>query len=391
MESVIDEIEKELTHHILPFWMNLQDKEHGGMYGEVNYELQVNPRADKGGVITSRFLWTFSAAYRVTANLEYLRVAHHMYLFLKNHFVDEQDKGLYWMVDYKGVPIDQRKHIYNQAFGIYALTEYYRVTNDEEALELAKELYRFIELKGFDEETNAYGEEFDRSWKVVPNELLSENGIIADVTTNTHLHILEAYTNLYKVWPSEEVKSRIENIVHIFYTNIYDSNLKRLRVFFDKKWNSLLDLTSFGHDIEASWLLNEALQTIKCEKQEYSQMVIEIAYHIAATAVQGDGSLINEEGTNHLDKTRVWWVQAEAAVGFYNAFQLTNDPYFLDKSKQVWSYIKQYVIDQRPNGEWFWSVEEDGTPTIRNIGDAWKGSYHNGRFCLELMERVSKG
>lgn len=385
------EIAQELTEHILPFWMRLVDKENGGIFGVVDNDLNIDKTADKGGIVTSRFLWTFSAAYRVTNNERYLAVANHLYDFLVNNVYDHEYKGLYWLVDYQGNPKDTRKHVYTQSFGIYALSEYYRATNKPEALEMAKDLYHLIEEKGFNPDNNAYKEEFDREWNEIPNEMLSENGVMADITMNTHIHILEAYTTFYKAWPNEGLKGRLENLLQILFEKIYDQESKFLGVFFDKNWNSLLDIKSFGHDIEASWLIDETLKAIDSEKPEYVQMVIDIAYNIADYAMQEDGSLINEQVGDVVDKTRVWWVQAEACVGFMNAYQRTKDEKFLTLVNQLWEYVKNNLVDKRENGEWYWSIEADGTPTTkRNIGDPWKASYHNGRFCLEIMERVEE-
>ncbi|RSK28345.1 N-acylglucosamine 2-epimerase [Bacillus sp. HMF5848] len=389
MNTFKHEVTKELTEHILPFWMKQKDDIYGGFYGEVDYNLNVHQQANKGGIITSRFLWTFSAAYRVTNDKTYLNIATHLYNFLINKVYDHEHKGLYWMVDYKGTPIDTRKHVYTQSFGIYALSEYFRATQNEEALKMAKDLFELIEEKGYNQSINAYREEFDRQWNEVPNEMLSENGVMAEITMNTTIHVLEAYTTLYKVWPTEQVKSRIENLLRILYENIYDKETKFLGVFFDMNWNSIINLKSFGHDIEASWLIDEAIKAIKLEKPEYHQMVIDIAYNIANYAIQNDGSLINEQENDLLDKTRVWWVQAEAMVGFLNAYQRTHDHMFLKIIQNLWEYTKQNIIDSRENGEWIWSVEANGQPTKRNIGDPWKGSYHNGRFCLEIIERMS--
>lgn len=388
MTKLINEVKSELTDHILPFWSKLVDRESGGIYGVVDYELNIDKQAPKGGIVTSRFLWTYSAAYRVTKDEKYLEVANSIYDFLVNKVYDSEFKGLYWLVDYQGNPVDTRKHVYAQSFGVYALSEYYRATQKPEALEMALNLYRLIEENGFNQENNAYKEEFDREWNEIPNEMLSENGVMADITMNTHIHVLEAYTTLYKAWPDQKLKGRLENLLAILYEKIYNRKTKFLGVFFDKEWNSLLNIKSFGHDIETSWLIDETLKAIGLEKPEYVQMVIDIAYNIADYAIQEDGSLINEQVDEELDKTRVWWVQAEAIVGFLNAYQRTNDERFLRLVEHLWEYIKAHIIDDRENGEWYWSIEPDGTPTKKNIGDPWKASYHNGRFCLEMMERL---
>ncbi len=382
------EVTKELTNHILPFWMKLKDVTFGGVYGLVDFNLDVDKKADKGGIITSRLLWTFSAAYRITKNEAYLEMAHHLYDFLESKLYDHEFGGLYWMVDYKGNPVDTRKHVYTQSFGIYALSEYYRVSQNETALKMAVKLFYLVEDKGFNNELNAYKEEFDREWNEIPNEMLSENGVMADITMNTHIHVLEAYTTLYKARPAAEVKERLENLLSILYGKMYDRETGFLGVFFDRSWNKLIDLKSFGHDIEASWLVDETLKAIGSDKPEYGKMLADIAYNIADYAIQPDGSLINEEEQGKLDPTRVWWVQAEAMVGFLNAYEHTGDTRFTELAEQTWEYTKNNVIDNREKGEWFWSVGPDGTPSKRNIADPWKGPYHNARCCIEIIERV---
>ncbi|MEK3887931.1 AGE family epimerase/isomerase [Bacillus sp. FSL K6-3431] len=390
MNKLKSEVSIELTERILPFWMGLTDKQYGGIFGTIDYDLLVDKKADKGGIVTARFLWTFASAYRVTGNEAYIQTAQHLYHFLKEQVHDEEFGGLYWLVDYKGNPKNTRKHVYTQSFGVYALSEYFRASKDEGALALAKKLFFLIEDKGFDRKVNAYREEFDREWNEMPNEMLSENGLLADITMNTHIHVLEAYTTLYKVWPTEEVKERITNLLYILHEKIYNRETKFLGVFFDKNWNSLIDLKSFGHDIEASWLIDEAIKAIGIENPAYDKMVIDIAYNIAECAIEEDGSLINEQAGNVLDRTRIWWVQAEAIVGFYNAYERTKDEKFLELAEGLWQYIQKKIIDCREKGEWLWAVDLEGNPLQLNVGDPWKASYHNGRFCLEIMERVAK-
>lgn len=382
------EVTSELVDHILPFWMKLKDSENGGFYGEMDFDLNIDKNADKGGIQTSRFLWSFSSAYLLSQTDSYLECAKQAYDFLVNHLYDHEYKGLYWMVDYKGEPTDTRKHVYVQSFGIYALSEYYRASNDPKALELAKELFYTVQSQAFQASTHAYKEEFDRFWKETSNEMLSENGVLAEITMNTHIHILEAYTNLYRAWPSEEVKNALECLLEVMYEKVYNKEIKFLGVFFDKGWNSLLNMKSFGHDIEASWLIDDTLKLLSIDRPEYVQMVIDIAYNIADYAMQPDGSLINEQVNDHYDFTRIWWVQAEAMVGFLNAYERTKDERFIELLQGLWNYTKNNIIDSRENGEWYWSREADGVPTRRNIGDPWKTPYHNSRFCLEIIKRL---
>ncbi|QUI24257.1 AGE family epimerase/isomerase [Vallitalea pronyensis] len=387
MNGIKKEIAMELKAHILPFWMGLKDDVHGGFYGAVDHELVVNQKADKGGIASARILWAYAAAYRVTGEQEYLDCADHAYAFLYDKVYDHEFQGIYWMLDYQGNPVDTRKHIYAQAFAVYALSEYYRATHHQEALDLAKTIYQVIENKGYDEEREAYLEEFNRYWLQKPNKMLSENGVIADITTNTHLHILEAYTNLYRVWKNASLEKRLIRLVHIFYDKIYNRDTKFLKVFFDKNWCEIVNLKSFGHDIEASWLLDDAIKVLNIQKPKYTEMVIDIAYNIGDYAIEKDGSLINEEHNDKKDTTRIWWGQAEAMVGFLNAYERTGDTYFLGLVKQLWQYTKDHMIDVRQGGEWHWSIDQHGQLSKKPLVEPWKTPYHNTRFCIELMER----
>lgn len=387
------QLQTEIAEHwktkIMPFWSKLKDEDHGGFYGWVGNDLQINHQAPKGGIATARQLWSFAAAYRVTGEDIWREHAEHAYRFLTGHLMDREHGGLYWMVDATGEALDTSKHVYTQSFGIYALSEYYRATDDASALTLAKTLFALIESKGFNTEAPAYKEQFDRFWNEQPNEMLSENGVIADYTMNTHIHVLEAYTTLYKVWPDPQVKAALERLLGILYERVYDKNTKFLGVFFNKRWESIIDLRSFGHDIEASWLIDEALKVLSLEHHpQYAVMVTDIAYSILNVAVQSDGSLMNEQEGTHVDTTRIWWVQAEAMVGFYNAYQRTGDFIFLEKVEHLWQYTQQHIVDSRAGGEWYWAVDENGTPDQHEIAGPWKCPYHNSRFCIELMERM---
>lgn len=368
----------------------MKDEEQGGYYGELDYSLKLNKKAAKGGIANSRILWSFSAAYRYISSESYADHANHSFRFLKEKLLDHEFGGIYWSVDYQGNPLDTRKHIYNQAFAVYSLSEYYRALNNVEALELAKNLFFLIEDKGYSPETNAYKEEFNRTWQEQPNEMLSENNVIASITMNTHIHILEAYTTLYRVWPDSRVRAALENLLHILHDRMYDAKKGRLHVFFDENWNSLLDLTSYGHDIEASWLMEDAMYVIGSDLPEHKKMIVDLAYSVARNAIQSDGSLANERENDHLDTTRIWWVQAEAIVGFYNAYQRTNDPLFLELVTNLWKYTKNHIIDSRPGSEWIWAVKADGSPDQREIAGTWKCPYHNSRFCIEMIERMSE-
>lgn len=242
--------------------------------------MKINKESVKGGIQTSRILWFFSAAYCATKNEEYKKAATHIYEFLRDKLFDKEFNGVYWMLDYKGNPSDTRKHIYCQAFAIYALSEYYKATADKEALDLAINLFSLIESKGFNKKNSAYLEEFDREWNITPNEMLSENGVIAEITTNTHLHVLEGYTTLYEVTKDSRVGERLKELIYTFYNKIYDKEEHYLKIFFDNKWNTIIDVKSYGHDIEASWLIDDAYKLLGLKDENIEKMIVDIAYKI---------------------------------------------------------------------------------------------------------------
>lgn len=387
MDKLKQEMYLELKERIFPFWSKLKDEENGGFYGYVDYDLNIDLKALKGSILNSRILWFFSALYNLDSNVKSLEMAKHAYEFLRDHFLDHEYGGLYWMVDYKGEVADARKHTYCQAFGIYGLAQYYKATGDKKALDTAVDLYKMIEDKCKDD--RGYLEEFDRQWNIKENYELSEHGVISSRTMNTHLHILEAYTLLYDVWKDDSLKESIKYLLKIFKDRIYSEDGKYLKVFFDDNWNTTIDIKSYGHDIEASWLLDKAVDVLGDDELKImtKNYTTQIAKNILENIYSQDG-IINETVNGVDDKSRVWWVQAESVVGFFNAYQKTNDARFMEASKNIWEYIKRYVIDKRDGGEWHWKVDEKGNPFSMPIVEPWKCPYHNGRMCIEIIERV---
>lgn len=390
MLSLEKEMKEELQNRIVKYWTNLIDKEYGGFYGYVDYNLNLDKKAPKGGILNSRILWFASATYLTTKDDKVLELAHQAYNFLKSSLLDKEYKGIYWLVSYDGKPLDTRKHSYCQAFAIYGLSEYYKATGDKEALDIAIELYHLIEDKCKDE--YGYTEEFTREWNVKENEMLSENGVMTEKTMNTHLHILEAYTVLYEVWKDESLKKQIEYILELTRNHIYDENKHYLKVFFDKKWNSLINMQSYGHDIEATWLIDRAVEVLGDKEliektYEYTQKIAENIYDM----VYSDKGIVNETVNGETDTHRVWWVQAETVVGFYNAYEKTGDVKYKEAAEKVWEYIKNYLVDKRDGSEWYWRLDENGNPdTEKPVVEPWKCPYHNSRMCIEIIERVGK-
>ncbi len=387
--NLANEVRKELTDRIIPFWKQLRDDEHGGYYGYMDFDLNVDKCYEKGCILNSRILWFFSNAYMTLKDKTLLAEADHAYKFMRDCCEDKDFGGVFWSVSYDGKPLDTTKHIYNQAFAIYALSSYYAASNDGGALEFAMDLFEKIETIG----TDSYGylESFNKKWELEDNDKLSENGLLADKTMNTLLHVLEAYTELYRVNKDEKVKAALVKILDAFRNQVYNEKTNRLEVFFDEKMNTISDLYSYGHDIEASWLLDRACTVLSDEKitaetHEYTNALVAEVYKEALD----NGAMNNECFKGVVDTTRVWWVQAEAMVGFYNCYEKTKEEKYKDITEQLWEYIKKYIIDKRAGSEWFWDLDKDGNPVSKKpIVEPWKCPYHNGRMCMEIIRRCN--
>lgn len=381
------EIKEHLVNDLIPFWQGLKDEENGGFYGYLSYDLKLDKKAVKGCILNSRILWFFSNAYMVLGDPSLLESATHAYQFLKEHCVDDEFGGVFWSLTYDGKPEDTTKHTYNQAFSIYALASYYDASKNPEALEIAWKLYDLVESKCKDE--YGYLEAFTRSFEPEENDKLSENGVIAEKTMNTLLHVFEAYTELYRVTKEEKVAKQIRFMMDIIKDKVFNKEIGRQEVFFDRTWNTLIDLYSYGHDIETAWLVDRGLEVL--DDEAYTNMLSPITKTITENIYNRayiDHSLVNESENGVVDTTRVWWVQAEAVVGFLNGYQKQGDKKFLDASVDIWNYIKKYFIDKRNGSEWFWSVKEDHTPDEKPIVEPWKCPYHNGRMCFEVLRRM---
>ena len=381
------EIKEHLVNDLIPFWQGLKDEENGGFYGYLSYDLKLDKKAVKGCILNSRILWFFSNAYMVLGDPSLLESATHAYQFLKEHCVDDEFGGVFWSLTYDGKPEDTTKHTYNQAFSIYALASYYDASKNPEALEIAWKLYDLVESKCKDE--YGYLEAFTRSFEPEENDKLSENGVIAEKTMNTLLHVFEAYTELYRVTKEEKVAKQIRFTMDIIKDKVFNKEIGRQEVFFDRTWNTLIDLYSYGHDIETAWLVDRGLEVL--DDEAYTNMLSPITKIITENIYNRayiDHSLVNESENGVVDTTRVWWVQAEAVVGFLNGYQKQGDKKFLDASVDIWNYIKEYFVDKRNGSEWFWSVKEDHTPNEKPIVEPWKCPYHNGRMCFEVLRRM---
>ena len=390
-QALASQARKELTEDILPYWSKKVCKGDTGFQGRISGEEIIDPEAPVGAIMTSRILWTFANAFRLLGRPEYKSMAERARNLIFNNFHDKEFGGTYWSINPDGSPLDTKNQIYAIAFCIYGLAEWNRASGDMEALELAKKLYRDIESHSFDTGKNGYFEAFTREWGVISDMRLSDKDANESKTMNTHLHVLEAYTGLYRVWKDEGLAAQLKNLIGIFLDRILGADA-HIRLFFDDDWNCNYKIYSYGHDIEASWLLHEAALVLG-DAATIAKVEKEVP-RIAAAAGEGftaKGEMIYEKdnATGHVDGDRHWWVQAESVVGYFNLWQLTGEPSGLENAIECWEFIKNNLID-RENGEWFWSIRRDGS--VNHTDDKagfWKCPYHNGRMCMELIERTA--
>ncbi len=394
LKALREELALHLEDNILSYWvLNSIDMDNDGFIGQINGNNLKESDANKGAVLNARILWTFSIASRKLNEPLYRAMAVRSFEYLNKFFKDAENGGVYWELDSAGNPVSKRKQIYAQAFTIYALAEYYKINPEEEVLSWAVELFQLIEKYSFDPEYLGYIEAFDNDWSPLKDMRLSDKDINAEKTMNTHLHILEAYTNLYRIWPNAALKKSQESLIQLFLDKFINSDA-HLNLFFNSKWELQGKTTSFGHDIECAWLLTEAAEIIGNDSLQLKtkQIAIRIANSFISEAIDIDGGIFNEkdELTGHIDTDKHWWPQAEALVGLMNTYTITGDEKYLDSLFAIWDFTKDYIIDHH-HGEWFWKVDKTGIPdmNMEKIG-FWKCPYHNSRACFEMIDRIEK-
>ena len=389
-QALAKQLHKELTENILPYWSRRMIRPDGLLLGRIDGNENDDPSAPIGGIMTARMLWTFASAYRLIGDPAYLETAVLAKRMIIDRFFDPEFGGTYWSLNPDGTPLDTKKQIYAIAFTIYGLAELNRATGDAEALEYAIKLFRSIEDHSFDTEKDGYFEAFTRSWDPIEDMRLSDKDANESKTMNTHLHILEAYTCLFRVWKNPLLEKRLRGLIDIFHYHILGSD-DHLLLFFDNDWNCRYDTISYGHDIEASWLIHEAVLVLgDREVLERTEARIPSIVMSAGEGFSPEGGMIYErEGHDgHADEDRHWWVQAETVVGYFNLWNHFGVQEGLENALSCWEFIKNHLVD-RENGEWFWSLRADGTVN-RDDDKAgfWKCPYHNGRMCMEIIERL---
>lgn len=393
-DTVKAQFETDLRDNILPYWMkNTPDHQNVGFYGALTNDNQIHNEVERSAVLNSRILWTFSTAAKLYQDEAYLSTAKWAMQALTQKFWDPKHEGIYWSVDANGNPVNERKHIYAQAFSIYGLSAYYQVTHDPKALQLAKRLFELIDQHSYDPEFGGNIECRARDWSPLEDMSLSSKDLNSSKSMNTLLHLLESYTASTGIWHDALLTKRLDDLIAIFLQKIIDPESGHQNLFFDVQWHSLSQNISYGHDIETSWLLFEAaeasgkadlIEKTKANAEKMAQVVFE-------QSLQPDGSILYEAGPDsHKITDRHWWAHAEAVVGFYNAYEISAKEHFRDASINVWNYIQSHFIDHT-QGDWYKLLDQNGSPYLEHYKvSPWECPYHHSRMCFEMIRRLAK-
>ena len=385
-DRFFNETTDELKNGILRFWLALRDP-HGGFFGEVNASGEIVPDAPRGVILNARIIWAFAAAYQWLPKPEYRNAAVAAGEWFLDHFVDSENGGVFWSVTSSGEPLDDKKQLYSQGFAIYGLSELYKVTRDPKVLASAAALFQMVEMHFSDAEHGGYIEALARDFSPLADMSLSAHDINADKTMNSHLHLLEAYANLYTVWPDETLRNALEHLLDIVCTRIMGPD-GHLQLYFRRDWSVLPGGVSYGHDIETSWLLLEC--AFATRDFDLVSKVRPYALAMGKAGNEGllpDGSMRYEQLLDgSFDDSRQWWVQAETVVGNLWLWKYHGDAEAAHRALACWSYIRNHLVDL-DGGEWHWAILPDGTPDLAQPkAGFWKCPYHNTRMCLEILK-----
>lgn len=385
---------------ICDWWTTHAPAPNGGFWGEIGDDGIAYPEAPRAIILNTRLLWFFSAAFEATGDAACGRLADQAYRIVHDHFLDPSTKTLVWMVSAEHAVVNARKQTYAQAFGIYALAAYARAKHSPAALARALSIFEQVQAHFIDPIHGGWLEALGPNLEPIDDVRLSARDQNSPKSMNTHLHVLEAYTALSETMSQlvpdhpqrETVRRALEDAFDTFNGHIVSTRKDHLNLFFGLDWMCQSRVRSFGHDIEASWLLYEAARALDAPRilDEAKQAALGLATG-ALEGLSEHGGLYEEVGRDgHLSRLHVWWVQAEALVGFLHAYDLDRNPRFLESALGVWAFIKAHQIDTQ-GGEWLELARiDDQTSKTGLMAGPWKCPYHTGRAMIETIRLCQK-
>ncbi|MCB0689462.1 MAG: AGE family epimerase/isomerase [Saprospiraceae bacterium] len=386
------EIQTELTN-ILDWWTTrMTDNINGGFYGRIDGHGNLHRKANKGIILNTRILWTYSKVFQQSSDPKYQILADRAYQYICRYFWDHKNQGVYWMLDYHGIPVNTQKQVYAQAFAIYAFSAYYEINPTPDVLEKIELTFQCIEKHSRDKEKGGYLNVFNQDWSIAKDQKLSEKDADQIKIMNTHLHVLEAYTSLYGIKKEAVYREALNYVLHIYLSKFCVRDPCHLYLYFDEDWQPTSEEKSFGHDIESSWLILEAAESLNEPNITLTARKVSIALADATYKFGQDknGGIYEKTDASgiEIEKEKHWWPQAEAVVGYLNAWQISGDEKYLTIALQTWHFIQNHFVDTI-NGEWHWLIKEDGQPDLQeDKAGPWKAPYHNVRMCLEVLHRL---
>jgi cellobiose epimerase len=374
-----------LAVELIAFWKkNGPDPVHGGFHGFNDRQGRPKEDAAKGLVQQTRHLWTFSNWYeRREAKPEIKAVADNVYKFLVDHFLDKDGEYFYSVSRDGKRAVDPKKQLYPQSFAIFALSTYGRVFDNKEARERALTCFRSIDKRTHDEESGGYDQSNDPGW-LAPG---------AQKDTNTHIHLLEAFTALYRATKDATVRQRLEEMVGVVATKLVQPSGYAHKEFYRDFRPHAQPVVSYGHDLETAWLLMDALEALGKADEKIGQIALTLGKNSAESGFDAAEGGYYEEGVPGgapVKLEKVWWVQAEALPGLWWLYRLSGDEVFIDRLEKTLTWIEKKQRDLE-YGEWYWGIMPGGGVGSRgdHKGEEWKASYHGTRALVFTSDWIA--
>jgi cellobiose epimerase len=391
---------QQLQETVLPYWYDTAiDWDRGG------YVLCDDARKgkcvpeEKQIVTQARMVWAFSLAHRLGLSVggrDYLKAAAHGVKFLRERFLDREYGGYFWSVHLDGTPRDLRKRLYGEAFVVYALVEYYRASGDREALKEARALFQVIQERAHDSVHRGWNEHFERNWTPLPAK---DPQAIVEVagyrSANTHLHLMEAFSELFVETRDPAVKAALEESLALNQKYFYPLDPARSAFHFQPDWKPVTDPASaglsYGHNVEFAWLMVRAEEALgRPPTWPHFHQHVEHALRVGSDSVRGgiyNRGIGNEPAT---DRDKIWWVQSEMLAALsYGLRNRPEDPRYREALTRLWTWIQQHQTDPK-SGIWLDTVTETGAPKASALAHNWKANYHDVRALVIFEQQFRK-
>ncbi|MDO4739748.1 MAG: AGE family epimerase/isomerase [Eubacteriales bacterium] len=408
------EIQRTLAEKVIPFWLERSvDEQYGGYLTSFDENGRFDGNGVKYMVTQSRMLWGFSylAPFARPEDRPAMKAAADQgFAFFKKYFFDPEHGGVYWMLDRDGSVADPAKLVYGEGFAIYALAQYAISYQNEEALALAESVFDCLQKYCADTRFGGYFENVERDWSLSPAGEYAGDRKSLDI----HMHLLEAFTTLYQASGKEIHRRKLHEVLDVIIDHMVDKehgygynqftiDFRRIPAIAIKRtWNAEreanetvaepADTTSYGHNIELTWLADLALQKIGCERAQYDALFARILQHAMKHGVDWQRGGVYRDGVGCeealvLDKE--WWQNFEAMTGLLNGWRMFGEERLAEAFLNVWGFVRDKFMNMEL-GESRQMLSADGTPLVPNLGNPWKGIYHTGRALAVCLENFAK-